>query len=67
MLLVAEEVTTFMSLVIVNRSNVNLVWPNKRDIQILNGDSTLVFDGYFRNTPTDHKNKKRVPVAVRAL
>ena len=43
--------TTFMSPVIVNGSNFHLVWPNKRDIQIFNGDSTLVFDGYFRNTP----------------
>ena len=49
MLLVTEESaeTTFMSPVIANRSNFHLVWPNKRDIQILNGDSILVFDGYF--------------------
>ena len=52
-LLVTEESaeTTFMSPVIVNRSNVHLVWPNKRNIQILNGDLILVFHGYFRNTP----------------
>ena len=67
MLLVTEESaeTTCMSPVIVKRLNVHWVWSNKRDIQILSSDSILVFDGYFRNTPKDHKHKKRVP--VRAL
>ena len=65
--LVTEEnvENTYMSPLIVNRSNVHLVWPNKRDIQILNGNSILVFYGYFWNTPKDHKHKKRV--SMRAL